>query len=224
MNESEQIIDLMKAFAKVQSELKPAVFNRRNPHFKSRYADFKSCLDACREPLQTHGLSFMQYTEKKDGELFLVTRLYHDSGQWIKSDYPLCPKSMDSQILGSTITYAKRYALCAMLGIVADEDANADDDGEAAEGRIERPKPATAQAKQSPPPSPKIDEGQAQHLKSLYGKLDDECKKKITVWLGKHEIYDLKDVCINMFPKVLSAIENAMKYMEQKKIEQEANV
>lgn len=222
MNESEQIIDLIKALAKAQGEMRPAIFNRRNPHFKSRYADFTSCVDACREPLQNHDLSFMQYTEKKEGELYLVTRLFHISGQWIKSYFPLCPKSMDSQTLGSTVSYAKRYALSAMLGIVADEDANSDDDGEAAQVRSAAP---PARQTPSPMPSPKINAGQAQHLKSLHGKLDDECKKKISSWLVKqHDIFDLDDVSIDMFQKVVSTIENAFKFMEQKKIDQVVTV
>jgi hypothetical protein len=130
---SEDIKDLVSALSKAQSVMKPAVFNKVNPHFKSRYADFASCMDACRTPLSSNGLAVIQSCETVDGKLMLVTMLAHISGQWMKSEFPLIPSKMDSQAIGSAMTYAKRYSLCGMIGIVADEDG--DDDGEAAVGR-----------------------------------------------------------------------------------------
>ena len=133
MNQTEDIKDLVSALSKAQSKMKPATFNRVNPHFKNRYADFTSCMDACRSPLSDNGLSVMQYCETINERLTLVTMLAHVSGQWIKSHFPLNPLKMDSQSIGSAMTYAKRYSLSAMLGIVSDEEE--DDDGEAAHGR-----------------------------------------------------------------------------------------
>jgi hypothetical protein len=71
----------------------------------------------------------------------LVTMLAHTSGQWMKSEFPIVATKMDSQGIGSAMTYAKRYSLCGMLGIVADEDA--DDDGEAAVGRTKKKEPVS---------------------------------------------------------------------------------
>lgn len=130
---SQDIKDLVSALSKAQSVMRPAVFNRVNPHFKNRYADFTSCMEACREPLSDNGLAIIQYCETIDEKLRLVTMLAHVSGQWIKSEFPLIAAKMDSQGIGSAMTYAKRYSLCGMVGIVADEEG--DDDGEAAAGR-----------------------------------------------------------------------------------------
>src|ERR1043166_4713310 len=132
MNQTEDIKELVAALSKAQGKMQPAKFNRINPFHKNRYADFTSVMEACRGPLCEHGLSVMQYCETNGDKLSLVTLLAHTSGQWIKSYFPLNPKSMDSQVVGSAVTYAKRYALSAMLGIVADDE---DDDGEASHGR-----------------------------------------------------------------------------------------
>ena len=128
ISHSEEIKDFVAALAKAQGSIKPAVFNRINPHFKSRYADFASCMEACRIPLSENGIATIQYFETVDGKLNLVTMLAHVSGQWMKSEFPLISAKMDSQGIGSAMTYAKRYSLCGMVGIVAGEEG--DDDGE----------------------------------------------------------------------------------------------
>ena len=138
MNQSEQINELVAALSKAQGKFTPAKFNKVNPHFGNKYADFTSVMEACRAPLSENGLSVMQYCETIQDKLTLVTMLAHTSGQWMKSNLPLMIKGENCQALGSAMTYMKRYGLSAMLGIVADED---DDDGEIAEGRlVNRPK------------------------------------------------------------------------------------
>jgi hypothetical protein len=143
---SEEIKELVAALVKVQSILKPANFNKVNPHFKSRYADFASCMDACRIPLAENGIAVVQYCQSTDGKLNLVTMLAHVSGQWMKSEFPIISTKMDSQGIGSAMTYAKRYSLSGMIGIVADDE---DDDGETAVGR------AAKAAKTAKPEDPK---------------------------------------------------------------------
>lgn len=85
MNQSENINELVSALSKAQSKMKPATFNKVNPHFRSRYADFTSCMDACREPLSENGLCIMQCIDSISDKTTLVTMLAHSSGQWIKS-------------------------------------------------------------------------------------------------------------------------------------------
>ena len=137
MNQSENIDQLIAALSKAQGEMKPAVFNKRNPHFKNQYADFTSCMDACRAPLSANGLAITQMPNSNaEGKLVLITMIAHTSGQWIKGEFPLITAKLDSQGIGSAMTYAKRYSLCGMLGIVADEDIDDDDDGEASVGRL----------------------------------------------------------------------------------------
>ncbi len=147
---SEEIKDFVSALAKAQGQMKAAAFNRTNPHFKNRYADFTSCMDTCRQPLSENGLAVMQYCETVEGKLYLITMIAHSSGQWFKSQFPLITAKVDSQGIGSAMTYAKRYSLCSMLGIVADEDADSDDDAEFAVGRG---KQAAYPKKEKLPPS-----------------------------------------------------------------------
>lgn len=121
---------LAEALAAAQGELKPAAKDSANPFFKSKYADLSSVWEAIRAALAKNGLAVVQKLDVQGDKLqtVLVTMLLHKSGEFIASTYPVKPIKDDPQGLGSAITYARRYALSAMVGVVADED----DDGEAA--------------------------------------------------------------------------------------------
>lgn len=79
-----------------------------------------------RELLANNDLAVFQTTAPMDGQFFLVTTLSHKSGEWLRGYYILVADMKDPQKLGSVMSYAKRYAMAAILGVVADED----DDGE----------------------------------------------------------------------------------------------
>lgn len=229
--QSEEIKELVSALSKAQGAMRPAVFNRVNPHFKNRYADFTSCMDSCREPLSNNGLSIIQYCETINDKLMLVTMLAHSSGQWMKSYFPLNPLKMDSQSIGSAMSYGKRYSLSALLGIVSDDE---DDDAETAVGRgtskinghkvvdtlktnKEDPqRAANFQSTQIQKMSPQ----QVGILKSIKDKLDNECIAKINKWLlSTYKTDAIEELPIDCFTKVLPAFENALKFMEQQKLE-----
>lgn len=123
--QSETTSDLSAALAKAQAQMKAAAFNKTNPHFKNKYADLASVLDAIRKPLADNSLSVTQTTEIRDGGFVLVTTLRHASGQWVGSEYPL-PMGAKPQELGSALTYARRYSLSAIACIAADEDDDAE--------------------------------------------------------------------------------------------------
>lgn len=130
MTHSEPINELAAALAKAQALIQGAVKDSTNPHFKSRYADLASVWDACRKPLTDHGLSVAQTTgTAEDGRVRVTTLLLHASGQWIADDLLMKPVKDDPQGVGSCITYARRYALAAMVGVAPE-----DDDGNAASG------------------------------------------------------------------------------------------
>lgn len=119
---------LITALVSAQADIRQPVKNATNPHFKNKFADLGECFDCVRAPLAKHGLVVTQLVQTMaNGEVpYLETKLLHSSGQNISSDYPL-PKDATPQQMGSAITYAKRYALCAMLGLVADEDEDANE-------------------------------------------------------------------------------------------------
>lgn len=97
--------------------------------FSYKYADLGDVIPKVGPVLERHGLSFSQLPDVNErGEDGLTTLLMHESGEWISGFMRLYLAKTTSQGHGSAITYARRYALCAALGIVADED----DDGQVA--------------------------------------------------------------------------------------------
>lgn len=107
---------------------------------KYSFAPLPEILDAIRPVLAKHKLAVVQMVSRGA----LDTRLIHESGQMLGSVYPL-PEIADSQAMGSAITYARRYSLCALLGIAAEDD----EDGAAAteaENEAEEAKRAEARA------------------------------------------------------------------------------
>lgn len=129
--QSENITDLAKALAKAQHDLGAAKKDGVNPHFKSSYATLQSVWESAKAVLSPNGLSISQTFEPSDGRLLnITTTMLHSSGQWIKGTLSIAPQQATPQGIGSAITYGRRYALAAILGIVADED----DDGNEGSG------------------------------------------------------------------------------------------
>ena len=127
MNQSDSIINLAIALSIVQGKLTYAVKDSNNPFFKSKYADLESVWDACRSLLSENGLAVMQFPgEYYDGTMHLTTILTHKSGEWIGQDMSVPVTKPDAQGAGSALTYMRRYALAAVVGVVqADNDGNA---------------------------------------------------------------------------------------------------
>jgi len=134
--QSEQINEIAGALAAAQSELPSAIKKSINPHLRNRYADINSIYEAIRDVLPRHGLAVVQTMLPTDGSRAHVrTTLAHKSGQWFAGE---CVMPLDrqggAQGMGSAITYARRYSLAAIVGVVADED----DDANAAQGRTSK--------------------------------------------------------------------------------------
>ena len=130
MNQSESIAALAAALSKAQSAITGALKDSANPFFKSKYADLAACWDACRSQLAANNLAVIQTTEVTGAGTVLVTTLAHSSGEWMRGYLPVLTKDAGPQGQGSGLTYARRYALAAMVGL-----AQIDDDGEAAQAR-----------------------------------------------------------------------------------------
>lgn len=127
---SPEIGELAAALAKAQGAIEGAKKDANNPHFKSSYATLDSIWDACREEITKNGLAVVQSPEGDGTNVVLVTTLIHSSGQWMRGRLPVKPTKDDPQGVGSAVTYCRRYALAAFVGIAPE-----DDDGEAASGR-----------------------------------------------------------------------------------------
>jgi hypothetical protein len=129
MKTSEHIDKIAPALLNAQKAIANAKKGSINPHFKNRYADLGSVIEAVKEHLNENSIVFIQSLTVADtaAELALVTRLLHASGQWIE-DTACTPLSKnDPQGVGSATTYLRRYSLAAICGITQE-----DDDGESA--------------------------------------------------------------------------------------------
>jgi hypothetical protein len=122
--------ELYGALAKAQGTFVPADRSGKNPHFRSTYATLEAVISASREGCAANGLAIMQLPGNIGENIAVTTILGHSSGQWIESTFYMAPKQWDAQGAGSVITYLRRYALLAVLGIAPE-----DDDGEAAVAR-----------------------------------------------------------------------------------------
>ena len=123
---SEEIGKLAQALLKVQRQLQPALKDADNPFTKSRYATLNSVMDSCRQALLDNDIWLCQYpVPVESGCLGLVTKLTHaESGQWQASLAVVPLPRADPQGVGISMTYIRRYALSAMLGIVTEEDTD----------------------------------------------------------------------------------------------------
>lgn len=137
--------EVAAALANFNLEMENIAKNAKNPFFKSSYLDLSAIANTVRPLLAKHGLSVIQYPiDDENGRISVNTVLLHKSGQkiefpgiWVKPS-----KLGDVQVLGSIITYLKRYSIAAILFVAGCEE---DDDGEKAVGRGESVPQATQQ-------------------------------------------------------------------------------
>ena len=130
MLRSDQIDLVSKALVKAQAKIKHAVKDSVNPHFKSKYSDLASVMDAIKEPFAENGLALMQPLSSDQDAVKCTTLILHESGQFIGSEMSMRPVRNDPQGLGSCATYLRRYMAAAAAAVASD-----DDDGNAASGK-----------------------------------------------------------------------------------------
>jgi hypothetical protein len=150
---SDDVKALAGAMLKVQAEVNPAVKDSANPFAKSRYASLNSVVTASRESLLRNGIWVVQYpVPVEPGHLGLVTRLTHAaSGQWQSGLIVMPLAKHDPQGYGSAMTYARRYSIAALIGLIVE-----DDDGETACGR---PANGESKFKKCPDPDSPVKDG-----------------------------------------------------------------
>lgn len=205
MKTSENIQDIAKALATAQTLIKPAPKDGSNPHFKSKFASLTSIWETIRAPLGDQGLTVLQDVETDFvGDRLIIkitTRIIHTSGQWLEFGPMGVPLTkQDAQGLGSACSYGKRYALCAALGIVTNDE---DDDGEKAVGHVNH--------KQSiPPTQPEkpIDFMQLEELKILFQQTDETFSKKFVDYMeNEWKIKSLHELPARHFKSTKAAME-----------------
>lgn len=127
MKTSDNITEIAKAMSLLQKQMKPAIKDSLNPHFKSKFCDLESVWGAIRQPLTDNELTLWQDVVSEEKGVSVITRIVHVSGQWVEFGPLTIPLAkFDAQAVGSATSYAKRYSLCAALGVVGSDE---DDDG-----------------------------------------------------------------------------------------------
>src|SRR6266478_5641994 len=137
---SETVAALAAALAKAQAELinpeksLTATIRTGRPGERERsfrYAPLSSGLDIVRKTLGQHEIATLQTTaiDQTAGMVNLTTTLAHASGEWIASDWPVCPieETANPHRMGAALTYARRYALFTLVGIAGEDDLDAPD-------------------------------------------------------------------------------------------------
>ena len=128
MKTSESITEIATAVIGFQSTMKTLPKDASGYGYK--YTPLDTVVETITPLLAAVGLGYVQMpSNESESGLSLTTRLIHISGQWMESTLnipiPVVGKSNEAQAYGAALTYARRYALTAMLGIVADEDVDA---------------------------------------------------------------------------------------------------
>ena len=160
---SESVASLAAALAKAQAELVnpekslTATIRSARPgegERTFRYAPLSSGLDIVRKTLGQHEIATLQTTaiDQTAGMVNLTTTLAHASGEWIASDWPVCPiaETANPQRMGAALTYARRYALFTLVGIAGEDDLDAPD--------LVAPSAPVSKAETPPPNKISVDE------------------------------------------------------------------
>src|SRR6188472_1924390 len=137
---SQTISKIAAALAKAQAEIenpeKSLTATIESPFPREgqrtfRYASLSSGLDIVRKCLGQHEIATVQATaiDRDTGLIRLTTTLVHASGEWVSSDWPVCPATEMAapHRMGAALTYARRYALFTLVGIAGEDDLDAPD-------------------------------------------------------------------------------------------------
>ena len=209
MNKSESIVEISKAMAKFQAEVKQPFKDANNPFFKSKYVPLESVVESITSIAPKHGISFVQWASNdENGRVGVSTMIMHTSGEYIEFDpvYMNADKNT-AQGAGALISYLKRYSLSAVFGITSDQD----DDGNHASGN-------TNKLKQQPKARP-------EHIKDLKEKIaqaveiggDDASEQKVMQWLRISDYDTVTEAQINPMIKQLNGlIDNKKKQANNK--------
>lgn len=182
---SEKISDLAAALAAAQGAFGPvprdrtvSVSTRTGGAYTFKYAPLDTILGAVRQPLSANGFALSQDIIANGRRDYVRTTLYHTSGQWISNQVPVFASGDGAQAYGSGLTYARRYGVTLLLGIVADDD----DDGNLADGRAtqqRRPEP-----QRQPEAAPAGTGTTAEQMRAVYRTQIQKAACRVMGWTG----------------------------------------
>lgn len=213
--QSAEIGELAKALAAVQGELTPAPKNAKNPGLGNKYADLQSCISTLQAVLPKNGLAFTQtILPAEENTVSVATMLMHQSGQWVRGICTLPTVGNRgvnaAQAAGSAITYARRYGLSAIVGLVADDD----DDGNAAaparkqEQAVQRAVREEARSNNPEHPDKKQLAAMFAALRSIGVTEKEACMTEVQAIIGR-SIQSSLELTRDEYQKVMRELENA---------------
>jgi hypothetical protein len=129
IEQSESVLKLGEAFAKVQGKVEGATKNKDNPFFKSNFADLAAVYGVCRSHLSDEKCAVFQFPSAEGKTVRVTTQVVH-AGEWIRGTVQCEAKDPGPQAIGAAITYLRRYGLLSVIGI-----ETVDDDGNSAQDR-----------------------------------------------------------------------------------------
>lgn len=221
---------LAAALAKAQAEFKDPLKNRTADiksaaaNYKYSYADLPAVYEAVRPALAKNGLAIVHDVAMDNGRVFVSTRLLHSSGEAIGNTLSW-PAGGRIQELGSSITFLKRYTLCALVGVAADEDDDAntvDNNAAKTEARTNRAASPKKEPEAAAAPSP----GDRAELAQLFvdlakklgsGDLNEDQVDTLERAFGAARVSSLSDVKVaEMLPKFRAPTDKLMTWAKDK--------
>jgi len=137
--------ELLDALAKAAGTMDNPKFDQTNPHFRSKFASLAACEAVVRPRLAAEGVMYRQTCMADEAGSWLVTIGYGKGAEVELSRVPIVVVGNGPQAMGSSLTYAKRYGLCAAFGLAGEED----DDGNAAQEPAKQAKPGPSAAEKA---------------------------------------------------------------------------
>lgn len=121
--------NVIAALIKAQEQMSAPKKTGENPRFRNKYAKLDDIYTSCQSALRENGLFLTHDVQTTEQTTYLITKIYHTSGEMVQSFFPMVLEQQTNQSIASARTYACRYSLCNLLAINFDED----DDGNAAD-------------------------------------------------------------------------------------------
>jgi ERF superfamily len=202
------LTQLMKAKSEMGSAVKK---DSSNPFHKSKYASLGAHLELSEAVLFKHGLLMLHTPNIINGVHVLIATIDHpESGQWVKAYLPLPNPKGDSQGIGASITYMRRYSINSMLGLNAE-----DDDGETASGRGKYDKQAPKQNAAAPTQSAElVGNAEVSFLNILVEKLDKESTTLFMDWIkNTFKASTIQEIPKNKFEQCVTTLNRKIKYL-----------
>lgn len=209
---SEKFDVVVSKLMKAKQEIGTVKKDSKNPFHKSNYASLNAYIDASEQHLIENGLILVQAGNGSFSEPIIVATLIHaESGQWLKSYLPILNSKQDSQGLGASVTYMRRYSIATLLGLVSE-----DDDGETAVGRGKYEQ----QKKKSEKNTPEIQEKKEatiQHVLNMFLQEDHYLVLEYMKIVMKHFGWSEQE-CIRKFLEEKSLIDKFNQWKSKRKI------